>query len=140
MKRCRYFERRMLRSGKSWTNQKVTSLPLNGRSSFRLVNLTPGFIGTSGANGQFGDIPVNSTWDSNFSINGGQGYSNEIMIDGAPSTTGFFKQITTMPSVDALAEFKVQSNVMSAEFGRYGGGGVKSTNKGGEDKTPPKIF
>jgi len=51
-------------------NQKVTSLPLNGRSSFRLVELTPGVISTPGANGQFGDIAVNTTWDSNFSING----------------------------------------------------------------------
>jgi len=82
-------------------NEKVTSLPLNGRSSFRLVELTPGYIPTPGASGQFGDIPVNTTWDSNFSINGGQGYSNEIMIDGSPSTTGFFDQITTMPSVGA---------------------------------------
>src|SRR3954454_6603377 len=121
-------------------NQKVTSLPLNGRSSFRLVNLTPGFIGTSGANGQFGDIPVNSTWDSNFSINGGQGYSNEIMIDGAPSTTGFFNQITTMPSVDALAEFKVQSNVMSAEFGRYGGGVLNVTTRGGTNVYHGNLF
>src|SRR3954452_3552901 len=139
MKRCRYFERRMLRSGKSWTTRK-SSLPLNGRRSFRLVNLTPGFIGTSGANGQFGDIPVNSTWDSNFSINGGQGYSNEIMIDGAPSTTGFFNQITTMPSVDALAEFKVQSNVMSAEFGRYGGGVLNVTTRGGTNKYHGNLF
>ena len=112
-------------------NQKVTSLPLNGRSSFRLVELTPGYIPTPGASGQFGDIPVNTTWDSNFSINGGQGYSNEIMIDGAPSTTGFFDQITTMPSVDALVEFKVQTNSMSAEFGRTGGGVLNVTTKSG---------
>src|SRR5215469_1277187 len=115
-------------------NAKVTSLPLNGRSSFRLVELTPGYLPTPGALGQFGDIPVNTTWDSNFSINGGQGYSNEIMIDGAPSTAGFFNQITTMPSVDGLVEFKVQSNAMSAEFGRTGGGVLNVTTKSGTNK------
>src|SRR6516162_5490291 len=34
-------------------NQKVTGLPLNGRSSFRLVELTPGYIASPGASGQF---------------------------------------------------------------------------------------
>jgi hypothetical protein len=121
-------------------NQKVTSLPLNGRSSFRLVELTPGYTPSPGANGQFGDIPVNTTWDSNFSINGGQGYSNEIMIDGTPSTTGFFDQITTMPSVDALEEFKVQSNAMSAEFGRTGGGVLNVTTKSGTNAFHGSLF
>ena len=121
-------------------NTKVTSLPLNGRSSFRLVELTPGYIATQGASGQFGDIPVNTTWDANFSINGGQGYSNEIMIDGAPSTTGFFNQITTMPSVDSLVEFKVESNSMSAEFGRFGGGVLNVTTKAGANTFHGSLF
>ncbi len=121
-------------------NTKVSSLPLNGRSSFRLVELTPGFVGSQGARGQFGDIPVNTTWDANFSINGGQGYANEIMIDGAPSTTGFFNQITTMPSVDALVEFKVQSNSLSAEFGRFGGGVLNVTTKSGSNSIHGSLF
>lgn len=121
-------------------NTKVSSLPLNGRSSFRLVELTPGFVGSQGARGQFGDIPVNTTWDANFSINGGQGYANEIMIDGAPSTTGFFNQITTMPSVDALVEFKVQSNSLSAEFGRFGGGVLNVTTKSGANEWHGSLF
>lgn len=121
-------------------NTKVSSLPLNGRSSFRLVELTPGFVGSQAARGQFGDIPVNTTWDANFSINGGQGYANEIMIDGAPSTTGFFNQITTMPSVDALVEFKVQSNSLSAEFGRFGGGVLNVTTKSGANDFHGSLF
>ncbi len=121
-------------------NQKVTSLPLNGRSSFRLVELTPGYIPTQAAAGQFGDIPVNTTFDANFSINGGQGYSNEIMIDGTPSTTGYFDQITTMPSVDALVEFKVQSSSMSAEFGRFGGGVINVTTKSGTNKFHGALY
>lgn len=121
-------------------NTKIVSLPLNGRSSFRLVELTPGFVGSQGARGQFGDIPVNTTWDANFSINGGQGYANEIMIDGAPSTTGFFNQITTMPSVDSLVEFKVQSNSLSAEFGRFGGGVLNVTTKSGTNEFRGSLF
>ena len=126
--------------GQVINNTEVTSLPLNGRSSFRLVELAPGFLGAPAAQGQFQDIPVNTTWDANFSINGGQGYSNEIMIDGAPSTTGFFNQISTMPSVDALVEFKVQASAMSAEFGRFGGGLLNVTTKSGTNNVHGSLF
>ena len=114
--------------------KKITNIPLNGRSPFRLVQLTPGVLGSNSANGQFGDIPVNTTFDSNFSINGGRSQSNEVTIDGVPSTAGFFNQITTIPSVEAAQEFKVESNNVSAEYGRFGGGMINvSTRSGGKD-------
>ena len=71
-------------------------------------------LSTPAANGQFGDIPVNTTFDSNFSINGGRSQSNEVLIDGVPSTAGFFNQITTIPSVESTREFRVQSNGLEA--------------------------
>jgi hypothetical protein len=111
---------------------KIQSIPLNGRSSFRLVQLTPGLIASTAANGQFGDIPVNTNQDTTFSINGGRQMSNEIHIDGVPSTAGQFNSITTIPSIEATQEFKVQSNNLSAEWGRFGGGVVNvSTRSGG---------
>ncbi len=42
--------------------KKITNIPLNGRSPFRLIQLTPGVLSSNSANGQFGDIPVNTTW------------------------------------------------------------------------------
>jgi hypothetical protein len=62
------------------------------------------------------------------------------MIDGTPSTTGFVDQITTMPSLDALVEFKVQSNSMSAEFGRTGGGVLNVTSKSGTNVVHGTLF
>lgn len=100
------------------TGQTVEALPLNGRSTFRLIALTPGVTFQRSAYGQFGDVPVNSTWDTNFSINGGRSQANEILIDGVPSSAGFFNQITTLPIVDETQEFKVESNNLSAEYGR----------------------
>src|SRR5258708_8882893 len=94
--------------GQVITGQTVENLPLNGRSTFRLIALTPGVTFSQSAYGQFGDVAVNSTWDTNFSINGGRAQSNEILIDGVPSSTGFFDQITTLPTVDDTQEFKVE--------------------------------
>jgi len=118
----------------------ITNLPLNGRSSFRLIQLTPGVTFNQSAYGQFGDVPVNTTWDTNFSINGGQGQSNEILIDGVPSSVGFFDQITTIPSVDDTEEFKVESDSLSAEYGRFTGGVVNVTTKSGTNDLHGAAF
>jgi hypothetical protein len=121
-------------------SSKILSIPLNGRSAFRLVQLTPGVLASPGANGQFGDMPVNTTWDSNFAINGGRSQSNEVQIDGVPSTAGFFNQITTIPSVEATQEFKVQSNNLSAEWGRSGGGALNVSTRSGTNEFHGSVF
>lgn len=121
-------------------NRKILSLPLNGRMTFRLVNLTPGIIVTPGSSGQFGDISVGTFDDINFSINGGRAQSNEVMVDGVPSTTGFLNLFTTVPSVDATQEFKVQSNAMSAEWGRFGGGVINVSTRGGTNQLHGALF
>ena len=121
-------------------NQKILNLPLNGRMTFRLVNLTPGVIVTPGSSGQFGDVSVGTFDDINFSINGGRAQSNEVMVDGVPSTTGFLNLFTTVPSVDATQEFKVQSNAMSAEWGRFGGGVINVSTRGGGNQFHGGLF
>ncbi|MEO7653061.1 MAG: carboxypeptidase-like regulatory domain-containing protein, partial [Bryobacteraceae bacterium] len=119
---------------------KIASIPLNGRSTFRLVHLTPGLISAPSAGGQFGDIPVNTTWDTNFSINGGRSQSNEVQIDGVPATSGFFNQITTIPSVEATQEFKVQSNSLSAEWGRFSGGVINVSTRSGTNEFHGALY
>lgn len=121
-------------------NAKISNMPLNGRSSFRLVQLTPGVLSAPSANGQFGDIPVNTMDDSIFSINGGRNKSNEVMIDGAPSTTGFVNVITAIPSIDSTQEFKVQSSNLSAEWGRFSGGVVNVSTRSGTNGIHGTVF
>ncbi|MES2390335.1 MAG: carboxypeptidase regulatory-like domain-containing protein, partial [Acidobacteriota bacterium] len=126
--------------GQVITGQTVADLPLNGRSTFRLIALTPGVTFSQSAYGQFGDVPVNSTWDTNFTINGGRAQSNEILIDGVPSSAGFFDQITTLPIVDETEEFKVQSNNLSAQYGRYSGGVINVTTKSGTNDFHGNLY
>jgi len=126
--------------GQVITGQTVESLPLNGRSTFRLIALTPGVTFSQSAYGQFGDVPVNSTFDTNFSINGGRTQSNEILIDGVPSSAGFFDQITTLPIVDETQEFKVESSNLSAAYGRYAGGVINVSTKSGSNQFHGNVF
>jgi hypothetical protein len=117
----------------------ITGLALNGRSTFRLIQLTPGVTFNQGAS-QFGDVPSNTTFDSNFAINGSRAQSNDVLVDGVPETAGYFDQITTIPSVDDTQEFKVQSNNLPAEYGRYSGGVINLTTKAGTDQYHGTIF
>ncbi len=126
--------------GQVVSGQTVSSLPLNGRSTFRLIALTPGVTFSQSAYGQFGDVAVNTTWDTNFTINGGRSQSNEILIDGVPSTVGFFNQITTLPVVDETQEFKVESNNLSAQYGRYAGGVINVTTKSGTNTYHGNLY
>lgn len=126
--------------GQVITGNTVENLPLNGRSTFRLIALTPGVTFSQSAYGQFGDVAVNSTWDTNFSINGGRAQSNEILIDGVPSSAGFFDQITTLPIVDETQEFKVESSNLSAQYGRYAGGAINVSTKGGTNNFHGNVF
>ncbi|HEY3839868.1 MAG TPA: carboxypeptidase-like regulatory domain-containing protein, partial [Bryobacteraceae bacterium] len=119
---------------------KVTNIPLNGRSSVRLVQLTPTVLSVPSTNGQFGDVPVNTMDDSIISINGGRAKTNEVLIDGIPSTTGFVNQITTIPNIDATREFKVQSNNLSAEFGRFTGGVINISTRSGTNDLHGSVY
>lgn len=119
---------------------KIISLPLNGRSPFRLVQLTPGVVSTPAASGQFGDVPVNTNQDSDFTINGGQFHHAEVMIDGVPATAGFNDSITTIPSVEATQEFKVESNNLSAEWGRFSGGVVNVSSRSGTNELHGVLY
>lgn len=125
--------------GQVIAEKEITGLALNGRSTFRLVQLTPGITFNQGAS-QFGDVPSNTTFDSNFAINGSRAQSNDVLVDGVPETAGYFDQITTIPSVDDTQEFKVQSNNLPAEYGRYSGGVVNLTTKAGTDQYHATLF
>ena len=119
---------------------KVDSLPLNGRMTLRLVQLTPGILAGVDATGQFGDISVGTFDDVNFSINGGRAGANATVIDGVPASTGFLNLFTTIPSVDVTQEFKVQSNSTSAEYGRFAGGVINVSTRSGANDVHGNVF
>ena len=121
-------------------SSKVVNIPINGRSPFRLVQLTTNVLTAPSANGQFADVPVNTADDSMISINGGRARANEVLIDGIPSTTGFVNQMTTIPNVDSTQEFKVQSSNLSAEWGRFGGGVINVSTRSGGNQVHGSVY
>lgn len=110
-------------------NTKLVNLPLNGRNAYDLMLLVPG---TQSYSRQA--LPGNNIPLSNISINGGPAMTNEFLMDGIPNQTIVQSQFVVVPSIDAVEEFKVQTNSVSAEFGRTGGGVINLTLKSGTNE------
>jgi len=108
--------------GKVVENRRIVELPLNGRNALALVLLTPGVKSNAGpTNSGFGDRGITL---SSVSINGSPSGMNSYLLDGGNNNDGYQAGLNINPSVDAVEEFKVQSNTMSAEYGFTAGGVV----------------
>jgi hypothetical protein len=105
------------------------NLPLNGRNVLQLVALTPGInTNTNFSNSGQGGGSISAV---GFSANGGRNVSTAVMLDGSPQEVMGYNQPAYVPSPDALQEFKVQTNSMSAEYGRTGGAVVNMVHRSG---------
>jgi len=117
--------------------QQIVDLPLNGRNAISLAGLTSGVI----PGPAFSDGPLNL---ANLSVNGGRGGATEILQDGAPSTVPENSPGTyataTLPSVERMQEFKVQTNSFSAEFGRTTGGIINIVVKSGTNQPHGSVY
>jgi len=110
-------------------NKRIVDLPLNGRNPFSLVNLSPGVVPAPGS--------------SPF-ISGGRNATSEVTIDGI-SNVNVENNVSILdlnytPSVDAVQEFSVQTNAVSAEFGRLGGGVINLITKSGTNQFHGTAF
>jgi hypothetical protein len=119
-------------------NRRVTDLPLNGRNALALVMLTPAVRSQAG--------PTNSgfanrgTALSAVSINGGPGVFNAYVLDGGNNNQAQQSDINVNPAVDAVEEFKVQHNTMSAEYGFTAGGVVNVVTKSGTNERHGTLY
>src|SRR5881628_1002329 len=105
--------------GQTIDAQRVEDMPLNGRMIFMLNRLAGGVnwqVPTFGATGTSGLRPFDNGGGSAWSINGGQVSTNEFLLDGAPNSTR--GRYNFGPPVDAVEEFRIQTNTYDAQYGR----------------------
>jgi len=110
-------------------NTRVRELPLNGRNPLELSRLTPGVTLLATAFLDTRNFNLTS-----MSINGGQGGTNAILLDGGSATLPERNEYAVAPSVDAVQEFRVQTNSLAAEFGMTGGGVINLVTKSGTNE------
>ena len=113
-------------------NTKVVELPLNGRNFNNLVRLTPGATrGTSGA----GETLNGQTW----AVTGGRSDNSNYTLDGVYNNGAFFKTAAIAPSIDAISEFKIQTN-MSARFGAAAGANINVSIRSGTNEYHVGVY
>ena len=127
----------------------VESLPLNGRSFNTLLQLTPGVViaGTTGGTpGQF-SIAGQRTDANNFSVDGvsanfGVGLGQNLGQSGTGSAQAFsaLGGTSSLVSVDALQEFRIETSSFAPEFGRSPGGQVILTTRSGTSAFHGGVF
>ena len=114
-------------------NRRIVDLPLNGRNFLQLVSLTPNVSASFANSGQSGARQGGDRSEQQLSIAGGRREWNYYTLDGMNNTDVNFNSYILLPSIDALQEFKIQSGIYSAEFGR-GIGQVNVTTKSGTNE------
>lgn len=112
--------------GTAIENEQVQQLPLNGRLFITLAAIAPGVA-----------LPPNSVLPR---INGGRPRTNEYLFDGISVLQPEPGQVAYYPIVDAIQEFKIESNSPPAEFGRFNGGVVNLTTKAGGNAFRGTLF
>ncbi|MBS1823075.1 MAG: TonB-dependent receptor [Acidobacteria bacterium] len=116
------------------TEKATQELPLNGRNFINLVQVTPG--ATEGLNNGLasGNRPDDRRQTSSISMNGQADMMNNQTIDGIDNNERVIGSIGVRPSVDAIQEVSVQTNVFTAEVGRAAGAIVNVITKSGTNQ------
>ena len=118
--------------GQVISGQTVNDLPLNGRNYTFLARLVPGAtVGQPEGRG----LNANG-W---FTANGTRPAQNNYLLDGIDNNTNDVDFLAgaayvLKPPIDAIGEFKLQTNNFSAEFGRAGGAVLNASIKSGTNQ------
>ena len=116
----------------------VAELPLNSRNPFMLAMFTAGvnFVGA-----YIYQRPFDNGAIAQWSINGSGMMESEYLLDGAPNNAqAGTNNIALVPPVDAVQEFKIQTNSYDAQYGKTGGGIVNVSLKSGTNTLHGTLY
>ncbi len=118
--------------------KQIAELPLNGRNYAALAFMVPGVSPPPGPSGTRG------TGLDSFvvmSVNGNQSNANLWTVDGVNNMdVGSNNTLLVFPSIDSIAEFRVERNSFGAEFGQAQGAVVNLITKGGTNEFHGTAF
>jgi hypothetical protein len=118
-------------------SRQATTLPLNGRNFAQLAQLAAGVAPSEPGS--------RSDTSYGFSSNGARSLQNNFLLDGVDNNANLGDVLNgssyvIQPSVDAIAEFKVETNSYSAEFGRGNGAIMNAVIKSGTNKFHGDLY
>src|SRR5712692_1489016 len=115
--------------------RQVSTLPLNARDTYQLLQLQPGVQGVGGS-----DLFYGSNQSGAVSVNGGRGRSNNFNVNGGDGNDLFVNSPAIQPTPDSIAEFRVLSNTFDAEYGRNSGAVINVVTKSGTNSWHGSVY
>ncbi len=115
------------------TARQVQNLPLNGRNIFQLIQVTPGAVDTTNLISEPGNRGFTTV------VNGARVNMNGYFLDGIPDK-GLSGGSNTQPSVDTVQEFRVDTEVLSAEYGSTVGAVTQIVGKSGGNNIHGSVY
>lgn len=117
---------------------QMQQLPVNGRNFVSLLGLQPGVVQSF----SFNSFQAMSLFASQCTqVNGLTGESNNILIDGAPSTRTRANGATVgMPGMDSISEVNIVTTGYMPEYSRAAGGQLIVNMKSGTDQYHGDAF
>jgi hypothetical protein len=123
--------------GQVISGDRAVTLPLNGRNYAQLALLGAGVVPSEPGS------RVETSYG--FSSNGARALQNNYLLDGVDNNSNLGDVLTgqayvIQPSIDAIEEFKVQTNAYSAEFGRGNGAILNAIIKSGTNSYHGDVY
>jgi hypothetical protein len=118
---------------------RVHDLPLNGRNFLQLAYLSPGVNQGQSGTVQQGGIPENERGNGAIQVNGLMATNNNFLLNGFDNNEQQIGFEVLQPPVDAIQEFKVQTNSFGADIGK-GGAVVNVVLKSGTNSFHGSLF
>ena len=120
-------------------NKRIVDLPLNGRNYLQLASLIPGATTNGPASSQGQQRMGGARNQFALNVAGQRVHYNHYSLDGMENTDPNFNTYLFLPSIDVLQEFKVESGLFSAEYGR-GIAQVNVSTKSGTNQFHGTLF
>lgn len=115
----------------SISEQAVQDIPLNGRNFMNLAQTAPGASEGNPQGFGTGTRPDDRRQSSQITVNAQNDSVNNKTIDGMDNNEAVIGTIGVQPSIDAIQEVHVQTNLYTADVGRTAGANVDIVTKSG---------
>jgi Carboxypeptidase regulatory-like domain len=112
-------------------DEKIQSLPLNGRQFIDLAFLSPN-VNAGGRSVQQNQVRLNQ--DGGFSASGNRTNNNGFLLDGVSNLDTDYMSLSLTPILDTIAEFQVQTAQLTAEYGHSAGAQINVVTKSGSNQ------
>lgn len=117
-------------------NKQIAELPLNGRNFLQLGTLVANVNSTASLKGGSEGGILNGP----FAVSGQRDRSLTFLVDGVDNNNSLSNSLSAQVSIDAIQEFKMITNLGSAEFGHHSGGLLNIVTKSGSNEFHMSVF